>query len=173
MSPQKCGVGAKATEVQRQSRAHKRHCKGRFWSLRSIQWKRLICITDDCCKNHGCYCKITRLWWTSSWCCICLHPGKIGGCSKIAQNSEIRKSRCLDTSSTTQMAKIMGQNWRSRGSSRTKLVRTPICWPFVGKAVRRSFIGTWMGKRTELGMYVRSSKTRLVSVNICGWLKKS
>ena len=33
---------------------------------------------------------------------------KIGGRSKIAQNSEVRMSIFLDTSSTTQMAKIMG-----------------------------------------------------------------
>ena len=56
MSPQKIGVGANITEVQRQSRAQ-RHCKGRFWSLRT----RLICVTDDSCKNHGCYRKITIL----------------------------------------------------------------------------------------------------------------
>ena len=35
---------------------------------------------------------------------------KIGGCSTIAQNSKVRMSRCLDTSSTTQMAKIMGED---------------------------------------------------------------
>ena len=52
--------------------------------------KRLVCVSDDCCKDHGCYFKITRLRWTSSWCSICLHPGKIGGCSQIAQNSPNR-----------------------------------------------------------------------------------
>ena len=36
------------------------------------------------------------------------HPGKTGGCSKVAQKSEVRMSRCLDTSSKTQMAEIMG-----------------------------------------------------------------
>ena len=44
--------------VQRQSRAQRRHCKGRFRSLRSLHRTRLICVTDDCCKNHGCYRKI-------------------------------------------------------------------------------------------------------------------
>ena len=39
---------------------------------------------------------------------ICLFPRKIGGCSQIAQNSGIGMSRCLDTSSTTQMAQIVG-----------------------------------------------------------------
>ena len=35
-------------------------------------------------KNHARYCKIIELC-----CSICLHSGKIGGCSKIAQNSKI------------------------------------------------------------------------------------
>ena len=38
---------------------------------------------------NGCSCKITRVWRTSSWCSICLSSGKIGGCSQIAQNSQI------------------------------------------------------------------------------------
>ena len=33
---------------------------------------------------------------------------KNGGCSKVAQNSEVRMSGCLDTSSKTQMAEITG-----------------------------------------------------------------
>ena len=28
---------------------------------------------NDCRKSNGCYCKITWLWRTSSWCNICLH----------------------------------------------------------------------------------------------------
>ena len=30
------------------------------------------------------------------------------------------------------------------------------------------WVGTWMGKSTQLGMHVRSSKTRVISVSICG-----
>ena len=33
------------------------------------------------------------------------------------------------------------------------------------KSFRRSFISTWMGESTELGMYARSSKTRVTSVS--------
>ena len=88
-------VGTQITEVQKQSRAPGGHCERRLWSLRSFNWTRLICVPDDCCKNHGRYCKITRLWWTSSWRSICQYSGKIGRCSKIAQNSKIRMSRYL------------------------------------------------------------------------------
>ena len=96
---------------------------------------------------------------------------KIGGCSKIARNSQFGMSRCLDTSSTTQMTEFMGQNWRSRGTSRTKLVRWSISWIAVGETIWTSFIGTSMGENSERGVYVRSLETGF-SVGICGWLKK-
>ena len=102
------------------------------WSLRSFYWTGLVCVPDDCCKNHGCCCEISRLWWTSSGCSVCLHPG---------------------------------ENWRM----------LPDCSKFpnrridVGKTIRRSFIRTWMGENSELGMYVRSSETRDISVRFSGW----
>ena len=40
---------------------------------------------------------------------IRVHSGKNEGCSNIAQNSKVRVSRCLETSSTTQMSKIIGE----------------------------------------------------------------
>ena len=36
----------------------------------------------------------------------------------------------------------------------------------MGETIRRSFVRTWMGKSTKLGMHVRSSKTRVLSVNV-------
>ena len=80
-----------------------------LWSPRSFHWARLVCVPDHCCKNNGWCCKITRLWRTSSWCSICLFPSKIGGRSQIAQNSKVRVSRRMDSSTTTQMDKIMGK----------------------------------------------------------------
>ena len=77
---------------------------------------------------------------------ICLHSGKIGARSKIAQNSEVRMSRFLDTSSTTQMTQIMVKHCRSSGTSWTKFVRAPTCGTFLGKTVRGSSAGAWLGK---------------------------
>ena len=74
----------------------------------------------------------------------------------------------MDTSSTTQVAKIMGKYWRSRGTSWT-FFWSPISWIVMGKTNRRSFIRNWMGESTELGMYVPSSKTRVISASTCGW----
>ena len=53
--------------------------------------------------------------------------------AQTAKTTKVRVSRYLDPSCTTQMAKRMVKHRRSHGSSRTKLVRTPICWPLAGK----------------------------------------
>ena len=92
--PRKCGVGTQSTDVPRQSRALGRHCKRRLWSLRSFYWTRLVCVSNDCSKSNGFYCKITRLWLTSRRRSVSLHASKIGGRSQIAQNSQIGMSRC-------------------------------------------------------------------------------
>ena len=79
-------------------------------------------------------------------------------------------SRRMDTSSTTQMSEIMGKNFRFCGSSWTKFVWSSIRRIAMVKTIRRSVIKTWVGESTELGMYVRSSETRIDSVRIRGWL---
>ena len=61
--------------------------------------------------------QIALLRWTSSRCSISLYPSKTGRCSQIVQNSQIGVSRHLDSSTTTQMAKIMVQYGRPGCSS--------------------------------------------------------
>ena len=91
MSPQKCGVGTEATEVQRHSRAPGGQCKRRFWSLRSFYWTRLVCVPNDWFKKKRCYRKITRLWWTSSCCSKSAH--KLEDAPRLLQ---IPYSECPD-----------------------------------------------------------------------------
>ena len=38
-----------------------------------------------------------------------------------------------------------------------------------GKTVRKSIDGTWLGESTKLGMLVRSQKTKVVLIGLCGW----
>ena len=117
MSPQKMRSWNQNYRSTKAESCSRWHCKRRLWSLCSFCWTGLVCVPYDCCNNNGCNCLTTRLWRTSSWCSICLHSGKIGGCSQIAQNSKARMSRFLDTSCTTQMAQIMVKHWRPSGSS--------------------------------------------------------
>ena len=83
---------------------------------------------------------------------------------EVAQISKVRMSRYMDTSSTTQVAKIMVKLLRPSCFSRANFARSPTCRPIVGKTVRGSSIGIWMKRSAELGMYVRSSKTRIILI---------
>ena len=50
-----------------------------------------------------------------------------------------------------------------------------ISWIVMGETIRRSLIGTWMGKHSELGMYVRSSETGYFCQNMwmtSKWLER-
>ena len=145
---------------------------------RCERWLRLVCgfhragilrVTHVRRQCSGCDFQTSRMRRTSKWCSVCQYSGKIGGCSKIAQNSEIWVSSFLNASSTTLMFKIMGKHWRSCGTSWTKLVWSSICWIAMGKTIRASFIRTWMGESPELGMYVRSMETRAFLSDKCGW----
>ena len=66
-----------------------------------------VSITNDGCISNGYCIKITRMRRTSSRRKIVLHPGQNGRCTIIVPNSEVRMSRYLDTSTKTQVAKIM------------------------------------------------------------------
>ena len=55
----------------------------------------------------------------------------------------------MGTSSTTQLSQILVKHWRCSGW--TKFVRTTTCWLLVGKTVRGSSFGTWMGKEYRIG----------------------
>ena len=61
--------------------------------------------------------RLPGLRWTSSRRSISLYPSENGRCSQIIENSKIGVSRQLDSSTTTQMAKIMVQYGRSSRSS--------------------------------------------------------
>ena len=63
-------------------------------------------------KDHGYHLQIAWLRWTSSRRSISVYPSRNGRCSQIVEDSKIGVSRHLDSSTTTQMAKIMVQYGR-------------------------------------------------------------
>ena len=76
----------------------------------------------------------------------------------------------MDTSSKTEVAKIIEQYWRSSGSSWQKCVRAPTCRSLVGKTVRGSLVGTWMGKSAELSAKFYSHRH---SWMVSKWLERN
>ena len=82
-----------------------------------IHRTRIFSISNDSSKSHGYHLQIAGLRRTSSRRSVCLYPGKNGRCFKITENSKIGMPGHLDSSTTTQMAKIMVQNGRPSRSS--------------------------------------------------------
>ena len=89
----------------------------KFRFLRSIHGTKIFSISNDTRQDHGYHLQIAGLRWTSSRRNIGLYPSNKGRCSQIIENSQIGVSRHLDSSTTTQMAKIMVQYGRSSRSS--------------------------------------------------------
>ena len=103
--------------------------------------------------------------------------------SKIAQSSDVRVSRKMDKSSTTQTANILVKHWRSSGSSWTKFVRTPTCWPHVGRtaagrkrktlSIRSSVVHLWRQWSGDQNYYQRQTsdcETRVPDPQSRVWL---
>ena len=87
-------------------------------------------------KSHGHHIKATRLRRTSSGRSIRVYPGQNGRCSVIIENSKVRMSRYLDSSTKTQMAKIMVQYGRSSRSGWTESVRSSSDRTILGTTIR-------------------------------------
>ena len=119
------------SEVWMSSRTPRWHGERRLWN----QCKSLL----NCSKSNGRYRKITRLWWTSSWRRISMHSGEDGGCSETAQNSKVRMSRCMDTCSTTWMAKILRQTWKIQWFLLNEIFTDTHLLDFFGKDGSRKF----------------------------------
>ena len=169
LSFKECWIGDKAPKIQRSSCTPRWYCKRRFWILCSVHWTRIISITNDSSKSHGYHIQTARVRRTSSGRSICLYPGKNGRCSKIIENSQIGMSRHLDSSTTTQMAKIMVQYGRLSRSSWAKSVRSSFGKDCYGKGNLRKSYWTRLGEGFQLGMLIRAPWKRVILICVCGW----
>ena len=80
------GPRTEVPEVQRSSRAPRRHSKRWLWCIRGGHSTRIVSLAKNCCKSNGCYCEITRMRLTSRRRSISLHPSKNGRYSQIVEN---------------------------------------------------------------------------------------
>ena len=167
----KCWIGGKAPKIQRSSCTPWWYCKRRFWVFCSIHWTRIISISNDSSKSHGYHLQIVGLRWTSSRRSISLYPSENGRCSTIIENLKIGMSRHLDSSTTTQMAKIMVQFGRPSRSYWAKSVWSAFGWTVMRKAIWENPFETWLGENSKLGMSLCSSWKRINLICVCGWHK--
>ena len=101
-----------------------------------------------------------------------LFPGKNGRCSQIIENSQIGMSRHLDSSTTTQMAKIIVQYGRPSCSSWTKSVWSSFGRTDMGKAIWENPIKVRLGENSKLGMLIRAP-WKMCMWTILNWLERS
>ena len=158
-------------KLQRQSCAPRWHCEIWFRIIRSIYWTRIISITNDRRKSQGHNIRIAGMRRTSSRRSIRLYPGQNGRCSDVVENSKVRMSRYWDTSTKTQMAKIMVQDGRSSCSSWSESVRSSFGRTTMWTAIREHFIEVRLGGGFQLGMLVHTPWKRVVLICVCGRYK--
>ena len=92
-------------------------------------------------------------------------------CIIFIENSKVRMSRYLDTSTKTQMFKINGPAWKTQSFLLSETVRSSIDRTLIGKAIRESSIRTLLGKCSKLGMLICKPRRRTISVCVCGRYK--
>ena len=169
MSFEECRIGDKAPKIERSSCSPRRHCERWFWILCSIHWTRIISITNDGSKSHGYHLQTAWLRKTSSWRSICLYPGKSGGCTQIVENSQIGVSSHMDSSTTTQMAKIMVQYGRHKSFLLNEICTVILWQDYFGKAIWENPIGIQLGESFQLRMLFLYTVKRITLISVCGW----
>ena len=156
-------------QMQRQSRFPTWHCNRWFWCVRSIHWTRIISISNDSRQYHGYHLQIACLRWTSSRCSIRLYLGQNGRCSQIIENSKIGVSRHLDSSTTTQMAKIMVRHGRSSRSSWSEICTDILEQECYGKGIFEKVLleHGWEKVPNRECLFVHREK-RTFLISVCG-----
>ena len=178
LSSQEFGVGATVSKIQRSSRTPRWHCERWFRFIRSIYWAGIIGVTNDGCKSNGCHIKTTRMLRTSGRRNISSHPGQNVRCTQIIENSKVKMSIYLDTSTKTQMSQIMVQYGRPSCSSWATSVRSPSGRTIKEKKGKsRKFYWNTVGKKFQIGnaymWAVKKDYSRLCMWTIKIWLGRN
>ena len=120
-------------------------------------------------------------WWLILWNAIAIcelfktswqtdgYPSKNGRCSQIIENSKIGVSRHLDSSTTTQMAKIMVQYGRPSRSSWNEFVRSSFGRTIMGKGNLRKSNWSTVGRRFLVGNAYSYTVKKGCS-HLCMWM---
>ena len=106
-----------STKIQRSTCTPRWYCQRRFRVLCSIHRAGIISITNDSSKSHGYHIQTARVAHGQAADAVSAYTQvKMEDAPKLLENSKIGMSRHLDSSTTTQMAKIMVQYGRSSRS---------------------------------------------------------
>ena len=85
--------------------------------------------------------------------------------------SQIGMSRHLDSSTSTQMAKIVVQYGRPSRSSWAESVRSSFGRTLMGKTIWENPLEVRLGEGFQSGMLIRTPWKRVILIRVCGWHK--
>ena len=168
LSSQKCGVRTKISEKkERSSRTSRWYCKRRLWSRCTEQGSSVSQMTaakvmDVIARLPGCAGQPANA--VSAYTQV-----KVEEAPKLLR---IPKSECPDIwirLPRHKWPKSWSYTGRPSGPSGTTSVRTPTCWPLVGKTVRGSLNGTSIGKVPNWECLLVHRKTRTILICIRWW----
>ena len=173
LSPQERGVRTPIAKIHRQSRAPWWHCERRLWSPRSFVLNRA---------------RLRPKWLPRKWWMLLQdyqnvtdkQPTQVSAHIQVESEDaprflKIPRSECRDVwirLPRHKWAQILVKHRRPSGSSWTNFFWTPISRIVVGKTIRGSSAGFWMGESTKLGLAVSSWKTRIILIGVRGWHEK-
>ena len=121
-------------------------------------------------KGHGYHIHTARLRMDKQLTQYLLIPrSKWKMLTKFIENSQVGMSRHLDSSTTTQMAKIMVRYGRPSRSSWAKSVRSSFGRTVMGKAIWENPIEVRLGESLYLGMLIRTAWKMIILICVCGW----
>ena len=148
-SSQEFGVGATVSKIQRSSGTPTWHCERWFRILRSIHWTGISASQITAAKVMG---MISRLPGCAGQAAdtVSSYPGRNGSCTTTDKKSEVRMSRYLDASTTTQMDKIMVQYGKSSRSSWAKSVRSSFTRTIMVNDNSGKFYQNTVGKKFHI-----------------------
>ena len=95
---------------------------------------------------NRCHSKATRMRKTCSGGSISLHPGQHGRYPIVIENSKVRLSSYLDTSTKTQFAQSHGPVWKTQLFFLNETCTVILWQDYRGKAIRESSTRTRLGK---------------------------
>ena len=168
MSSEKCWIGDKTPKIQRSSCTPRRRCEETILDLmqysqnkdhQHLKWrqqKSWISYTD--CQDAQDK-QLTQY--------LLLPKVKMEDAHKILENSKIGMSRHLDSSTTTQMAKIMVQYGRPSRSSWAKSVWSSFGRTVMGKTIWENPIEVRLGEGFHLGMLNRTPWKKFILICVC------
>ena len=163
MSFEKCWIGGTAPKIQKSSCPPRWYCERWFWISCSIYRTRIISITNDSRKNHGCHIRTARVRRTSS--------GRSVSLWKMLHNYWIFPNRNVQTFGFVYQllkAKVMVKYGRTGRSSERNLYGHPLAGLLSERQFEKNLLKhSW--EKVSSWECLFAHREKFILICVCGW----